>query len=164
MPRTGTAPRHACLRSGNGGTVMHSGRIVRQLAIAVGHPDGLWRRWLCHCDVQRGNRGDAHQTTALSVHHVRCLCRTGVAFHRRGFHDVIDGRIGLHLDAGMVMGMPVLVNVHRALIVHVHHARDVTFAGQAISGGPAARQRKGQCRREHAKQIDQGNQPPCSPP
>jgi hypothetical protein len=77
---------------------------------------------------------------------------------------VVGGWIGLHLDAGMIMGMSILVSVHRAFIMHMHHTGDMTFAGQAISGRPTTRQREGQRRREYAKQINQGDQPTCPPP
>jgi hypothetical protein len=46
----------------------------------------------------------------------------------------------------------------------MNHAGHMTFASQARRDRVLSRQGKGDCRRQHAQQIGQGDEPPCSQP
>ena len=64
----------------------------------------------------------------------------------------------------MMMDMPILMGVHHAFVVDVDCTSGMIFNSQAMRDRLAAGQRKGQCRRKHAKQVGQGDQPPCPSP
>jgi hypothetical protein len=76
---------------------------------------------------------------------------------------MIRGRIRMSLNAGMMMGMSILKDMHGALMMGVDHPGDM-IQGQTMRRRLTPRQGEGQRRRQHAKQISQGNEPPCSPP
>ena len=154
------ARRHVIsIVSGNGGAIETRGSVIPERPEGLGHPDGLRRGWLCNTDIYCGKRGHAHQAAALSIRHMRCFCRTGVTLQRNRLRIVI--RVGL--DAGMMMGMSVLMDMHGALMMDVDHPGGM-IRGQTMRRRLTARQGEGQRRRQHAKQISQGNEPPCSPP
>jgi hypothetical protein len=72
------------------------------------------------------------------------------------------GRI--RLDACMMMGVSIVMGMHHALMMHMGDGRDVIVAGQTVR----SRVMTGQCQRDrrnkHAKQISQGDKPPCPLP
>ena len=54
--------------------------------------------------------------------------------------------------------------LRRRVAADVDHAGHMAFAGQAWSDGMLSRQCIGDRRRQHAQQIDQGDDPPCFQP
>ena len=162
-PGTGTAPRHDLFRSGIWRAIKPRRRVVRQFPMVVGHPDGLRRRRLCHCNERRWKRGDAHQTTALFVHRMRRFCRDRIILQHGRFRIMTCRRVHVSQDTRMML-VPVPVDMRHGFMVLVNHARDVTVAGQTMGGRVPPGQRRGDRRNEHAKQIGQGDKPPCPPP
>jgi hypothetical protein len=62
----------------------------------------------------------------------------------------------------IVLSAVILDVLGREFSMHVDHTGHVTGVYQAGRNSLRAGQRKGERRRQHAKQIDQGNEPPCS--
>jgi ribosomal protein L2 len=78
---------------------------------------------------------------------MRRLRRAGIMIRRR---------IRVSLNAGRMMGMSILMDVHGALMMDVDHPGGM-IRSQAMRHRVAARQGEGQRRRQHAKQIRQGS-------
>ena len=67
------------------------------------------------------------------------------------------------VPAGMIVPPAVSMDVLGwEFSMHVEDAKHVTGVDQAGRNSLRAGQRKGKRRRQHAKQIDQGDEPPCS--
>ncbi len=67
---------------------------------------------------------------------------------------------GMALRRGMIMDMAVFMHVLR-LGMNMNHSGNVILVRQARSWRVDAGQRVGDCRRQNAKQIGKGYQPPC---
>lgn len=158
------ARRHVIsIASGNRRAIKPRRRVVSERPEALGHPNGLRRRRLCNVGIYRGKRGDAHQAAALSIRHMRRLRRTNVIFQRNRFRIRIRGRSRMSPSAGMMVGMSALMGMHATIVMDMDHPGHM-IVGQAMRRRLTARQGEGQRRRQHAKQIGQGNEPPRPPP
>ena len=86
--------------------------------------------------------------------------RLGIQRHR---HRVTIARgVRMRMTAGAIVQTAVLMDVLcRHVMMHMNHTRHMALA-QTRSDGMCAWQRIRDRRRQHTKQIDQGDEPPCS--
>lgn len=164
------------IASGNGGTIEPGESPVRKLPVGFGHADGLRPRRPGDRDIRRRKRGGAHHAAALSVDRMRRLARDQAVVRRNGPGIMIDhmidyGRIMNPMDPGLrvrrVAILPVVIDMrrHARMIVMETGLRvNALTTGQTVRRGLAAGQRERKRRRQHAKQISEGNDPPRPQP
>src|SRR6266851_287029 len=71
--------------------------------------------------------------------------------------------VRMRMPAGVIVRMAILVDMlPRHFVMHMNHARHMILVGQTMSDGMCAGQRIRNRRGQHTKQIDQGDEPPCS--
>jgi hypothetical protein len=70
----------------------------------------------------------------------------------------------MRVDARMFVHVTIRVHVRRALtvIMNMKDAQDVDFVGKTWRHSRSVAKRKGDARRQYAKHIDQGEEPPSS--
>ena len=70
----------------------------------------------------------------------------------------------MRVDARMFVHMTIRVHVHRApaVIMNMKHTQDMGFVGKTWRHSRSVAKRKGEARRQYAKHIDQGEEPPSS--
>lgn len=144
---------------------MPRGRVVRDVPMVLGVADGRWRGRLD--DVDNGSRqsAQAHHAAALRPGRLVVIVRGGRRFVSNQCRTVGIVRFAEKaVPAGMFVNMTIPMNVLRsavARLMNVNNAELVARIREArrLTGSVAQCKRK--ARRQYAKQIDQGDQPPC---
>jgi hypothetical protein len=138
------------------------GSVIGHLAVTFDLAKGRRRRRFHEIDQRRRKCRDAHQPAALSVGRMRCFLRGRRATHCRRYRAIVAG-IRVQIGAGVVVRVAVLVDMRRRyIIVHVDHSGHVSCVGQTRRNCLRAGQRERDRRRQDAKQVGQGDEPPCS--
>jgi hypothetical protein len=117
-------------------------------------------RWPRDADQRGRQRRQTEQTAALSIRRMGIPAGVVATVRSDPIH-ILNDRALMSVRAGVIVRATVAVNVlRRGDVVNVGHTRNVIFVGQAWRKGMLAWQRERCRRRKHAKQIDEGQQPP----
>jgi hypothetical protein len=136
------------------------GHLAVTFDLAKGHRDGR----LCNVVQRRRERSDAHQPATLPVGRMRSFLGGRLVVHRLDCHRQRVVQIpGTRMRVRISVVMPMAVDADMLDRRIQMHAND-SGIGQAGTDGTRTGQRERQCRRQHAKQIAQGNDPSRSQP
>lgn len=144
---------------------MPRGRVVGEMPIGL----GLRMRLRCRgfTDFHEGRRQctDAHHTAALRPGRLVVIVRGGWRFVSDQCRTVRTVRFAeMAVPAGMVVNVAIPMNVLRGAVAGLMNVNDAEFMALVREARRLTRpvaHCKGDAWRRHAKQIDQGEQPPC---
>lgn len=152
------------VRSGNGGTIVSRGSSVGNVPIVLGRTDRRRHQGFDNVHNRGRQCAQAHHPTTLRARNLMMITCRGWRFVSDGYRAVEVLRlVEMSLAARMFVHMAVPMDVLRsalAMFMHVHNAQTVIFFSKTWRRPRPIGKRKGNARRQHAKQIDQGGKPP----
>lgn len=145
---------------------MPRGSVIRDVPIVLGVADGRRRGRLDDIDNGCRQSAQAHHPAARRPRGlVMTICGGRRFVSDIRFIFVAVGLAEMRGSAGMIVHMAILMDdvlrSPRAIFMHMHDAQTVVFVGKAWRRPRPVGKRKGNARRQDAKQINQGEQPPC---
>ena len=150
-------------RSGNGRTIEPWGSVISYLAVTLDLAKSRRRGRLHDIDQCRRKRGDTHQPAALPVGRLRSFLRDRFAVQRHRHQAMVAIGVCVQMLARVIVHMAILVDMlRRHFAMYMNHARHMILVSQTMGDGMFAGQSIRDRRRQHAKQVAQGDEPPRS--
>jgi len=149
--------RVASIRSGNGGSIVPGRSLVGDVPVAFDFAKRRRSGRLYDVHDRRRNSAYAHQPAALAAGFMRSVFGSRLRIRCRRHRMVA---VGMCLRNGMIMDLAAVMHVLR-LGMNMNHSGDVILVRQTPSRSVDAGQRIRDRRRQYAKQIGKGHQPPC---